>query len=134
MKILPSPRCGLYQHSAEKTFLVSSMIVCLIRAHKQRAAKICRYQNRRQYCVRSSSGQIGDDFVRRVWVPCSPDQVRTTLGFPRCYLEPTGQTAPKVAGDGLNKLSARSLTSASLLCDAQAFPTPRKRFVSMTLL
>ncbi|KAL3270306.1 hypothetical protein HHI36_009357 [Cryptolaemus montrouzieri] len=43
-------------------------------------------------------------------------------------LEPTGQTGPKISGDGWTKLIATSSTVVALLCDAQSFPTPIKRW------
>lgn len=43
------------------------------------------------------------------------------------FIEPTGQTGPKVSGDGLNKQNGHSGSDIALLCEAQAFPAPRKR-------
>lgn len=54
------------------------------------------------------------------------------LIFPRnsLYLyiiEPSGQTAPKIAGDGLNKQTSIYMKTVPLICDAQSYPTPKKR-------
>lgn len=48
-------------------------------------------------------------------------------------LEPTGQTVPKVSGDGLNKQIGISGSIIGLLCDAQAFPAPKKRYQFLLL-
>ncbi|XP_068899429.1 cell adhesion molecule Dscam1 isoform X24 [Tenebrio molitor] len=42
--------------------------------------------------------------------------------------EPTGLTAPKISGDGLNKKIGHSSHDIALLCDAQSFPAPIKRW------
>lgn len=42
-------------------------------------------------------------------------------------IEPTGGAAPHVSGDGLNKQSRHVGETLALLCDAQAFPAPKKR-------
>ena len=43
------------------------------------------------------------------------------------FPEPTGRTAPKITGDGLNKMSCLEKSLIGLLCEAQAFPTPNMR-------
>lgn len=44
-------------------------------------------------------------------------------------IEPTGQTAPKTSGDGLNKQVTVTNLKVALLCDVQSFPVPRKRYI-----
>lgn len=49
--------------------------------------------------------------------------------YGRSYIpEPTGRTAPKVTGDGLNRNIGQNDESLALLCDVQAFPAPLTRY------
>lgn len=43
-------------------------------------------------------------------------------------LEPTGQIAPRIPGDGLNKLNRKILEELAFICDAQAYPVPLMRW------
>lgn len=45
------------------------------------------------------------------------------------FAEPTGRTAPRIAGDGLNKNIGHSASPLVMLCDAQAFPAPNMRYL-----